>query len=427
MGREQPQLGETGELLVVDFLRRSFLNVGRTQSGAPLDLNCSELRVESRSRNLHPDPTLQFLFQVKTTEQGRSFEVARSTFQFWLTRFECQPIILLIIEPHGIGRQSFWFLTLHDWLLSPPGQAALADHQRRKIVFKSADGFARCDLDGVNFHTKMIEEADRASAALTSPWATLRDYGLLPLDEGTFLEYIELARFAETPIDISVRLASYGSSARHRVRELIEGYPTGDVVLRNWIRELACLAPQPNATSFQRSQFTRFTRALRHYEKGVHLPRFRVAEVNLWRSFVAMYPHSLKMLDHIVRSSTREHDLMFASALLPTLALSNNAAVSASAHDTIRKLQARRNDFRSYAFQREMYRGSAESGNREHLRAGIDFMFRRSTDFSELRFLTRYGWAEELLSDNLKRKLHNPTRRDHVLGPWYEHMADALL
>jgi hypothetical protein len=202
---------------------------------------------------------------------------------------------------------------------------------------------------------------------------------------------------------------------------------SGDVVLRNWISELSRLAPQSSTTSFQRSQLRRFTRTMKHYEKGVHLPRFRVAEVNLWRSFVAMYPYSLKMLDHVARFSTHEGDLMFASALLPMLALSNNAKVSASAHDTIRKLQVRRNDFRSYAFQREIYRGSAESGNRGDLRAGIDFMFRRSTDSSELRFLTRYGWAEEHLSGNLKRKLGNPTRRDHVLGPWYEHMGDALL
>ncbi len=81
----------------------------------------------------------------------------------------------------------------------------------------------------------------------------------------------------------------------------------------------------------------------------------------------------------------------------------------------------------SYAFQREMYRGPAEAGDRDELRAGIDFMFRQSTDASERRFLTSYGWVEERRSHNLNRKLDNPTRRDRVLGPWYEHMADALL
>jgi hypothetical protein len=399
----------------------------RTQSGAPLDWNCSELRAQPRSRILYPDPTLQFFFQVKNSEQGRSFEVARNTFRFWLDRFEYQPVVLLIVEPQEIGRQSFWFLTLHDWLLSPSGQAALADHRRRNIVFRSAEGFVKCDLDGVNFHTKTIEEADRAAAALKSPWATLRDYGLFPLDEGTFLEYIELARVAETPIEISVRLACYGTSARHIVRELLQGGSTEDVVLHNWISELSRLAPHSNRTGFQRSQFRRFVSALRHYENGVHLPRFRVAEVNLWRSFVAMYPYSIKMLDHVVRFSTREGDLMFASALLPMLALSNNAKVSASAHNTIRTLQTRRSDFRSYAFQREIYRGSAEAGNRPDLVAGIDFMYRQSANSSELHFLTLYGWAGEHLSDNLKRKLLRPTRRDQVLTPWYEHMADALL
>jgi hypothetical protein len=118
---------------------------------------------------------------------------------------------------------------------------------------------------------------------------------------------------------------------------------------------------------------------------------------------------------------------MFASALLPMLALSNNSQVSAGGHDIIRKLKGRRNDVGSYAFQREMYRGSAESGDRKDLLAGIDFLFRQSVNPLELRFLKGYGWVEELLADNLDRKLSNPTRRDDVLSDWYEYMAHKLL
>jgi hypothetical protein len=200
-----------------------------------------------------------------------------------------------------------------------------------------------------------------------------------------------------------------------------------DANIHNWVGDLIDHAPQSNATRFERLHFMRFARTLVHYEKQFHFPRFRVAEVGLWRSFVAMYPHSLKMLDHVVRVSKCESDLMFASALLPMLALSNNSQVSAGGHDIIRKLKGRRNDFGSYAFQREMYRGSAESGDRKDLLAGIDFLFRQSVNPLELRFLKGYGWVEELLADNLDRKLSNPTRRDDVLSDWYEYMAHKLL
>ena len=43
--------------------------------------------------------------------------------------------------------------------------------------------------------------------------------------------------------------------------------------------------------------------------------------------------------------SSRENDLMFASALLPMLALSDNSQVSKGGHEVIRKLKGRRNDF----------------------------------------------------------------------------------
>ena len=297
------------------------------------------------------------------------------------------------------------------------------------MVFKIEDGFIKCDLSGTNFHKKMIDEADRATGALSAPWATLRDYGLYPFDEAALLQYTELAAYAETPWDVSRKLASLGTSARHMVRELLQDdhAKRPDSFLHNWITELKGLAPRPDGTSFQRLEFRKFAWALRHYRRGVRLPRFRVGEVSSWRSFVAMYPHSLRMLDHIVGYSKRENDLMFASALLPMLALSNNSQVSDEAYVIINNLRSRRFDFGSYAFQREMYRGAAEAGNKDGLGAGIDFITRNGSVPFERAFLHGYGWQEAVLSSNLNRKLNHPARRDQYLEKWNEAMADKLL
>jgi hypothetical protein len=163
------------------------------------------------------------------------------------------------------------------------------------------------------------------------------------------------------------------------------------------------------------------------YEKGIALPPFRIAALSCWRSFVAMYPYSVNMLDHIASNSNQENDLMFISALLPLLALSTNSAVSDRAWQVIAKLKKRHADFSSYAFQRELFRGAAEAGDKTALAQGIDLITEAESLPRERGFLEAYGWPEEALVANLTRKLSHPTRRDQNLESWYEAMAETLL
>ena len=340
MGREQPLTGDSGENLALDLLRRSFLTPAKTQSGAPTDWVCRELRARSGSEDLYSDPTLNFHFQIKTTERGGKFAVSGPTFRSWLALFEYQPVIIIFIEPIKVGKQRYWFQALHDWILRPQGQKALTA-PGRGVELRIEYGFTLSDDEGQNFHNKMLEEAERASASLSSPWATLRDYGLYPLDESAFLQYMELAPFAEAPLEISKQLALQGTRNRHLVNDLMARKNADqNSLLAGWIKELQSLAPQAKPTSFQRAQFQHFANALTNHRKVTQLPKFRIAELNCWRSFVAMYPHSLNLLEHVAVHSKREDEVcMFLSALLPLLALSTNSAVSDRAWHTIRTLQ----------------------------------------------------------------------------------------
>jgi hypothetical protein len=427
VGREQPLLGDAGEDLALDLLRRSFLTAAKTRAGAPTDWVCWELRAALGSVDFYPDPTLHFHFQIKSSQESRKFPVSSTTLRSWLELFEYQPVILMFVEPIGVGHQRYWYYTLHDWLMSPQGQAALTT-PKSSVTFELGHGFVQSDSTGVNFHDKMIEEAERATGTLSSPWVTLRDYGLYPFDEGAFLKYLELASFAEAPLEISHYLARQGTKVRHVVNELLQGKSSSqNSPVEEWVKELQNLAPQPNLSSFQRQQFRQFTTALMSYEKGIALPPFRIAALSCWRSFVAMYPYSVNMLDHIASNSNQENDLMFTSALLPLLALSTNSAVSDRAWQVIAKLKKRHADFSSYAFQRELSRGAAEAGDKTALAQGIDLITEAESLSRERGFLEGYGWPKEALAANLTRKLSHPTRRDQNLESWYEAMAETLL
>jgi hypothetical protein len=120
------------------------------------------------------------------------------------------------------------------------------------------------------------------------------------------------------------------------------------------------------------------------------------------------------MIRTVVRHSVRENDLMFASALLPILALSENPSVSASALDVSRELRDRRREYSSYRFQREMYRGAAEAGDVKELIKGVEFIARHGASSQEAKFLDRYGWTEDVRPLNLRRKLENPAQRDKI-------------
>ncbi|SRR6266849_5217715 len=424
MGREQPLKGEAGEYAVLPLLRQSFSNSAKTIAGAPLDWTCSELRVTPGSTDLYVDPALRFHFQVKTYDQP-SFDIGRETFRNWTTLSEYEPVILVSVKLRGGGGAQFSYLAFHDWLISRMGREAMTS--KAPVRFGPRDHFEKVDPQGSNFHRMLVREAERASANSASPWTTLRDYGLFPFDESMLLQYTELVAFAEVPNEIAKRLADFGSSARHVIRAAVEDGQETDELINKWIEGIKTLTPQLQASSFQRRQFARFVRTLNRFPDGIRLPRFRIGEVSCWRAFVSMYPHSLRMLDHIARSSKNENDLMFASALLPMLAVSNNVRVSGEARDISRRIQMRQAEFGSYAFQREMYRGAAEAGDRLSLKKGIDFIAGKSSVASERMFLEAYGWPDDALSANLHRKLTYPARRDVFLKEWYDAMANILL
>ena len=153
---------------------------------------------------------------------------------------------------------------------------------------------------------------------------------------------------------------------------------------------------------------------------------FRAPEVGAWRSFVAMYPESVKQLSDIAASSANDNDVMFAAAMLPTLSLSTDRDVQLRAQKALSGLRQREGDFGSYAVLRELARAPAEG--RETDTAELLRLVQRGTaSGDERRFLSRYGWTDSVLRNNVVRKLTQPTLRDQSLAPLYEFMAEALV
>ena len=274
-----------------------------------------------------------------------------------------------------------------------------------------------------------LAEANRASRANSSPWATLRDYGLLPFDEALFFEYLELAPHAEIPRGIYHHIASK-LSPHHVLRGLLHGDKVADPMVAPWLDRMKELAAQQASTSFQRRQFAQFVRVMKQWKSQTsvpRLPKFRIGETNAWRAFVAMYPHALGMLKFVIEHSQREGDVIFAASMLPVLANSNDRRVEESAKDALQILRGREHDFEGYAFIREFWRSQAESGERDALDRVTDLVTRLETRDSERQFLRRYGWPESALEANLIRKLERPTFRDLNQRQMYDGMANALI
>jgi hypothetical protein len=101
-------------------------------------------------------------------------------------------------------------------------------------------------------------------------------YALHPFDEATLLEHLELARFAETPLKISETLASYGTSARYIVRDLLQGNQR-DPALLGWCEELKRLSPVfASSNSYDRQQLRIFAKNLAHPSRLMRFPAFTV-------------------------------------------------------------------------------------------------------------------------------------------------------
>ena len=315
MGREQPSAGDAGEDHVSGFLRDSFQNLPKKyQPGASFDLACHGLRCARESSLTYRDPTLHFLVQVKAyTTFPKEIPVNPSTFDLWLRHFETQPVFVLLVRKVRANRQEYLFLCFHDWIRTSNGQASICNIDTD--IRLQRKHFTRSDADGNNLHAKLLEEADRASRVAGSPWATLRDFGLLPFDEALFQKYMELAPFAEPPTQVLTLLAKEGlPSVPILTRRLLEDEAPADQLLKEWAKTLLTLAPTPCQTSFQRMQFRRFMNLITNFKKGQPLPPFRVAEVSCWRAMVAMYPHAIEMLEYVICHSQRlRHYVRFGS------------------------------------------------------------------------------------------------------------------
>lgn len=427
MGREQPSAGEAAEDHARGFLRRSFQDLQKSQPGAAVDWACHGLRRARASSEAYRDPTLNFLVQVKGCDAfPKEISVARPTFEYWLRHSETQPVFVLLVREVRGNRQEYLFLCFHDWLLTSPGQAAICN-RHAQVSLRRKD-FTKSDPDGDDLHAKLLEEADRALRVAGSPWVTLRDFGLLPFDEALFHEYMELASFAEPPTRVVKLLAREGfPSAPTLTRRLLQGEAAGDQELTEWANAVRALAPPPSLTSFQRTQFRHFSKTIKNLGRGLPLPAFRVAEVNCWRAMVAMYPHAIYMIEHAIRHSKREGDIIFASAMLPMLALSSDRGIRQRAFEAIQMLYQRRDLSPSYAFRRELCRGPAEAGDERALAEAIAILKSRGAAEHERSFLEGYGWPSEVLGANLDRKLRRPAIRDEQLKPFYLVMGELLL
>ena len=198
MGREEPSKGDAGEGIAGEYLRKSFTDRAKTQRGSAVDWICRGLRAKRSLNVLYYEPTVVFHFQIKYTD--RPVSITRSTFHEWLLLFETQPVMLLVVSETKPKQWDVWYLCLHDWLLSDRGQKALCDNSQ--LSLNLTDDFTLSDENDINFHNTLLAEADRAVASNQSPWSTLRDYGLVPFDEGLFLQYLDLATHAEAPVTI---------------------------------------------------------------------------------------------------------------------------------------------------------------------------------------------------------------------------------
>ncbi len=242
---------------------------------------------------------------------------------------------------------------------------------------------------------------------------------------------MELASFAELPRHLFKMLSKEGvRSVPILTRHLLENKGDVDQLLEDWVKTLLSLAPPPSQSSFQRRQFLEFIKIMTNFRKGLPLPPlppFRLAEVNCWRAIVAMYPHAVEMLKHVICHSKRQNDIMFVSAMLPILALSSDRVISCRAFEAINLLSEKLDLSSSYAFRRELYRGPAEAGDEHSLKKAIAVLKSRGSAEDELSFLDSYGWTIDVLRSNLDRKLRTPTIRDEPLKPFYLTMSELLL
>jgi len=429
---------ETGEDHASAYLKGSFGRISSGDATSPLDRTCHDLLQSRDSTLLWSDPTLRFHFQVK---EGHSWwkdgiPVRASTFESWLRHVQRQPVFLLYVREINATSQEYWFLGLHDWLLTEAAQPYLAQ-EAPGPRFNIKREFSRSDRDAHNFHEALLAEGSRAAREDGSPWATLDDWTVFPFDELFLLRHMEKATLLELPAQVLRDVRAHAPLGwRQHVRQHLLGEARDVRTMSEWLASLRQLSEfVPSGTSFQRKQFLRFVKTVNDFEQqGTlrRLPPFQVGEVGCWRAFVALYPGSMRMLHQVLASSPHANDIMFAAALLPILALSEDGGVSDSARLTLRLVQdkvtsASVSTLAAYAFEREMLRSLAESGDRRCGAKLVDYLAKHGVPNFEKRFLTEYGWPAASVPGNIERKLNRPTRRDENLRSLYEVIGDLVV
>ena len=408
--------GSAGDPGISQFLGDSFLEV---VPRSDFLYECRDLREGRREPTRYSRRRVTFhvltVISDVVTNGSRPFEIRSIPLRPWLELVEAEPVVLLLAHPVRLAQLRFRMLWLHDWVVRRARQPSPDWDDVQAVPLTD---FIRVDPGGVNFHARATEDLDRVTGSSEAMWRTLKDYGLIPVDEMTLLEFIEFARFLEAPKKVFDQFAEIG-----RFTDVVVDYMrtqgiTSNPIVDQWLRSIRQLTT--GSSEFERRQFKRFSSFMEKGGKGVRLPPFRGPEVGCWRTFVAMYPDALKGLEFVVRNSQIGNDVAFAAAMLPMLSLSTDRIISAKASAVLKKVPDRIPDFPAYAVRRELLRAPAEGGVDGWLSKAVDLVAKEGINGSEQRWLTHYGWTVDLVEANVERKLTAPTIRDERIPLHYE-------
>ena len=433
MGKQSATIGWGGENAAVAFLlSHLFQDCKWSQPGSEIDITCTGIQEEWNSQIVYRGYyNLPFHFQIKTrtTDRKEGVSIGPETFEKWLRLFETQPVFVLYIKEAKPPKEAdYWFLVCHDWLIE---NAHTLSSGRRRVTFKIQRDFVQVNDDRSNFLEALHKEAGRAKQAGDSPWATLRDYGLLPFDERQFLAYMEFAPFIELPKKVLSEITKGLTTEVPRVvDDLLRCETSENAIVQQWWDEVKLRrgdVVEVPGTSFEREQFRLFVNVIRNSLSIPTLPPFHVSTVQCWRTFVIMYPQALHVLERVIAASKRENDVVFAAALLGAVCNADDNALRNRAFDVLRHLEERIDAFPSYRYRREVRKNLAEAGKTRYLKQAVSFIEKASRQ-EEAEYLIRYGWGPEgALRANILRKLSEPTRRDVNIEPFYEALAEKLL
>jgi hypothetical protein len=347
-----------------------------------------------------------------------SVPVHRTLFNDWLDVVEKEPVLLLHGQPLRRRGLQLRVLCLHDWML----REAARDPRWYDTADLPLTAFKQVVVGRPAFHDVVIREIDRVAGFVDGVWRTLHDEAMVPLDEVTFLRFVELARFLEVPRPVLERLAASGSPSELLVDRIEgRGYQS-DPMIDRWLataQQLSWLEP----VAVPRRQLRHFTRFVEQRGQGVRLPRYTSRNAGYWRVFTAKYPDALQGIAHVIQASSLGSNVAFAASLLSTLTLGNDRVVSLRAEAVLRDLANRTQDFPQYYVRREILRSLAEAGEARWLSRALQIVAEEGATGAEQRYLNAYGWTTDIVQAKITRRLDFPTLRDQRMRDHLEVMA----